>query len=99
MTIAFDLDGTLAHYGGFKGPENIGAPIEPMMTLMRKYIDEGETVVIFTARTKDSWPYIKRWLDKYGFFKIEITNIKRPDMDIFYDDRCRRVEFNTGVLL
>lgn len=29
--IGVDLDGTLAEYDGWKGPDEIGAPVEPMV--------------------------------------------------------------------
>ena len=47
--IAVDLDGTLAHYESGQYPE-IGDPIEPMMVRVHKWLDEGQEVIIFTAR-------------------------------------------------
>lgn len=48
--IGFDLDGTLAKYYGWKGIDNIGAPIKPMIDLMKRMRDEGKVVKIMTAR-------------------------------------------------
>ena len=99
MTIAVDLDGTLAHYDGYKGPQDIGEPIPPMMRRVRQWRKEGQEVIIFTARSKNSWPYIKRWLRRYGLGDMKVTNIKTPEIMEFYDDRAFRVEFNTGKIL
>lgn len=48
--IGVDLDGTLAHYDGWKGPEHIGEPIRPMVERVKRWDAEGHTVKIFTAR-------------------------------------------------
>lgn len=48
--IGFDLDGTLAHYEGWKSVEHIGEPIQPMIDLLKQLLAEGQTVKIFTAR-------------------------------------------------
>ena len=49
MTIAVDLDGTLAFYEGWKGGE-IGPPVPIMVERVKKWLENGESVVIFTAR-------------------------------------------------
>lgn len=46
----FDLDGTLAKYDGWKGLDNIGEPIKPMVDLIKQMQAEGKTVKILTAR-------------------------------------------------
>ena len=46
----FDLDGTLAKYDGWKGIDNIGDPVKPMVDLMKKMRDAGIRVKIVTAR-------------------------------------------------
>lgn len=48
--IGVDLDGTLAHYGEFKGVEHIGAPIPAMLERVKRWLAEGREVRIFTAR-------------------------------------------------
>lgn len=48
--IGVDLDGTLAHYDGFKGPEHIGEPVPAMLERVKQWIEEGREVRIFTAR-------------------------------------------------
>lgn len=48
--IGVDLDGTLAHYDGWKGPEVIGDPVPRMLTRVKDWLAEGREVRIFTAR-------------------------------------------------
>jgi len=52
--IGVDLDGTLAHYEGWRGPEHIGAPIPEMIQRVKAWVAAGHEVRIFTARV---WPY------------------------------------------
>lgn len=48
--IGVDLDGTLARYDGWKGESHIGEPIAPMLDRVKKWLADGVTVKIFTAR-------------------------------------------------
>lgn len=48
--IGVDLDGTLAEYHGYVGPETIGPPIPLMLERVRRWVREGKDVRIFTAR-------------------------------------------------
>jgi hypothetical protein len=52
--IGVDLDGTLAEYGGWKGPTHIGRPIPRMVERVKAWLAEGKDVRIFTAR---AYPY------------------------------------------
>lgn len=65
--IGVDLDGTLAEYHGWKGPGHIGAPIPVMVERVKKWIEEGKEVRIFTAR---AWPI--RTLDNFVGTDAEI---------------------------
>ena len=48
--IGVDLDGTLAMYDGWKGPALIGEPVPEMLFRVKKWLADGHTVKIFTAR-------------------------------------------------
>lgn len=100
-SVAVDLDGTLARDSGWKGPEHIGEPVKPMLDLVKKLLDDGEDVVIFTARVHDgeksTKEHIKQWLKDHDLPDLEITNEKRPDMEKFYDDKAVAVQKNKGV--
>lgn len=102
--IAFDLDGTIAHYEGYdktKGLPRIGDPIPHMIDLVRSYIANGHRVVIFTARacTTNGAADVQNWLKRNGLEGLEVTNIKLPEFHTIYDDRAIQVERNTGVIV
>ena len=48
--IGVDLDGTLAFYDHWRGPEHIGEPIPLMADRVRAWLTQGRDVRIFTAR-------------------------------------------------
>lgn len=53
--IGVDLDGTLARYDGWKGAGHIGEPIAPIVDLVKRALEKGDEVRIFTARC---WPIL-----------------------------------------
>ncbi len=99
--IGVDLDGTLAVYTRGMALKEIGEPVPAMVALVRKMINNGVRVKIFTARAGDETqvPIIHKWLKSNGLPELEITNIKDYDMLRLYDDRCIQVEANTGRLM
>lgn len=44
--IGVDLDGTLAHYDGWKGETHIGKPIPLMLARVKRWLAEGKEVRI-----------------------------------------------------
>jgi hypothetical protein len=50
--IGVDLDGTLAYYDYWRGPEHIGEPIPAMLERVQRWLAEGKDVRIFTARVE-----------------------------------------------
>ncbi len=96
-TIYVDLDGTLAHYDGWKSPEDIGKPIAPMLRRVNAWLLKGHQVKIFTARLPQHWHFVSDWLKEYGLPPLEITNVKGIDGTEFWDDRAVSVECNTGM--
>jgi len=106
--IGFDLDGTLAFYDGWQGVTHIGAPIMPMVDLVRSYLGEScYDVKIFTARVAIEDPNelqevttaIQNWCIEHIGIALPITNRKDFAMVRLYDDRCMQVETNTGKLI
>lgn len=97
--IGVDLDGTLAEYGGWVGPEHIGPPIPSMLARVRRWILEGKEVKIFTARAAipEQVVPVMEWLKKHGLGGLEVTNVKDFGMIELWDDRCVRVITNTGM--
>lgn len=101
--IGCDLDGTLAEYVSWTGHETIGAPIPAMVARVKAWLKEGKDVRIFTARVGDgdqrSRRYIQEWCLTHIGKVLPITCQKDYAMVTLYDDRCVRVETNTGRLL
>ena len=95
--IGVDFDGTLATYDGYKGDDHTGKPIEPMVRMVRKWLHEGKTVKLFTARKPH--PALRRWMKEHLGEVLEITNVKNPGLIAFYDDRAVQVEKNTGRII
>jgi len=99
--IGVDLNGTLAHYTGWKGKDNIGKPIPAMMRRVRRWVAQGIRVKIFTARAylpEQAVP-VRKWLARHGLGKLEVTCTKDLGMIQLWDDRCVTVEQNTGRVI
>ena len=96
--IGVDLDGTLARDLGSTRSDEIGSPIEPMLVRVQKWIAEGRTVKIFTARASSPRQVaaIKEWLASCGLPDLEVTNVKDQRMIELWDDRCVQVTTNLG---
>jgi len=103
--IGVDLDGTLAHYDGWKGEEHIGKPIPAMVDRVKQWLNEGKDVRILTARVahqrgtgsrRRSITAIYNWLEEHIGQKLQLTNSKDHDMIELWDDRAVQVKPNTG---
>lgn len=99
-----DLDGTLAHYEGWRGIEHIGAPIAPMVARVREWLAAGRDVRIFTARVAEPDAterakvvgFIDAWCLEHIGRVLPVTNVKDFAMIELWDDRCVQVFPNTG---
>lgn len=49
-TIAFDFDGVIAKYDGFKGVEHSGDPIPSIVEAIRKLKDLGHSIIVYSTR-------------------------------------------------
>lgn len=104
----FDLDGVLAEYNGWVGPEHIGKPIASMVARIKDLLALGERVKVLTARASfeiypeqaeifaDAWA---TWSTEVFGVVLETTCIKDQGMIILYDDRARQVPKNSGKTL
>lgn len=94
-----DLDGTLAHYGGFLTQgEAIGAPVPKMLQRVKRHLAAGDEVRIFTARASVPAlvPPIEEWCEKHLSVRLPVTNVKDFGMLYLYDDRAIQIRINTG---
>lgn len=103
--IGVDLDGTLAKYDGWKGIDHVGEPVPLMLERVKKFLEDGYTVKIFTARVSISEPdrskvvmVIQDWLEEHGLPRLAVTNVKDFGMIELYDDRAVSVIPNTGKI-
>lgn len=98
--ILVDLDGTLAYYDPDKDydPTHIGAPILPVQDFIKKLLETGITVKIFTARAEDleSIPMIQDWTEKHLGRRLNVVNFKTKDTVAIIDDRAYHVTRNEG---
>ncbi len=101
--IGVDLDGTLAVYNGWEGPEHIGPPVYKMLDRVKKWRAEGYEVRIFTARVSkedeavEARKRIEEWCLLYLGEILPITHMKDYQMMELWDDRCVQVIPNTGM--
>jgi len=101
--IGVDLDGTLAEYHGWKGPEHIGKAIPKMVDRVKQWLEEGKDVRIMTARVApgkgDAEKYrerIEEWVEKTFGRELPVTHEKDREMLELWDDRVVQVVPNTG---
>ena len=100
--IAVDLDGTLAHYDGWKGVGHIGAIIPSVANAILLAKKEGADIWIFTARVSDpkdaeeAGNAIVAYLTENGIPFDGLTAIKHKFFTEFWDDRAIQVIKNTG---
>lgn len=95
--IGVDLDGTLAHYVGWKGENYIGEPIPLMITRVKNWLAQGKQVKIFTARAHyQDRAAINEWCLEHIGQVLEVTATKDFGMVELWDDRAIQVETNTG---
>ena len=88
--IAIDIDGVITL-------EDLGAdfdravPNPEAIRLINKLYDEGNTIVLWTARGKfrhkDVWSITKHQLHNWGV-KYHILNIDKPSYDVIIDDKA-----------
>jgi hypothetical protein len=99
--IGVDLDGTLACVDTLSDISKIGDPVPQMVNLVKKLLQEGHRIKIFTARASDTRQVamIHKWLKHIGLPEFEVTNIKDFEMIRLYDDRAVQVIANTGKLV
>ena len=103
--IGVDLDGTLAKSVAAQTGEEIGAPIHPMVQLVKHWLAHGEDVRIFTARINPNHQKgdavrvrraVEAWCERYLGQILSVTYEKDWDMVLLLDDRARQVEHDTA---
>lgn len=99
-TVAVDLDGCLAHYDEWRGPDHIGPPIPSMVRVCQQLHSRGCLIVVNTCRlnktnnreygvdTEKSLATIRKWLNDHDlpFVAISLDDGK-PFAHAYVDDR------------
>lgn len=105
--VGVDFDGTLATYQGWNGGR-AGQPIPEMVERIKAWLEVGQEVRIVTARVGEQpeagfadaqRAMIEAWCVEHIGTKLAVTAAKDFSMVALYDDRCVRVEPNTGRLM
>jgi hypothetical protein len=99
--VGFDLDGTLARddaEGHFEPPYPLGQPVPEMLQTMRRLMQAGIKVKIFSARAcePENIPAVQDWAERHGLGRLEVTNQKDYNLIRFFDDRAIQVVPNQG---
>lgn len=99
--VGVDLDGTLAVWDDKSTLNRIGKPVPGMLEFVKRMVNNGIRVKIFTARAADpnQVALITKWLKAQDLPPLEITNVKDYGMQTLYDDRAVQVERNTGRII
>lgn len=97
--IGVDLDGTLAESVRDQHDLVIGPAVPLMLRRVRRWIETGRQVKIFTARAADPRQkrVIHQWCEMHGLPNLEITDRKDFGMIALWDDRAVGVLSNLGV--
>lgn len=107
--IGVDLDGTLAHYDGWRGASHIGEPVPAMLQRVREWVQSGAQVVIVTARVnpgdtdesraaaQQARDAITAWTAKWVGRPLLATCSKSYGMLQLWDYRAVGVVRNEGV--
>lgn len=82
-TIAVDFDGVIHTYDKWDGDDPQGVPIPGAREGIRELAKDCN-VIIFTVRRPE---FVKRWLERFGFPALPVTNEKQSRFTIMLDDR------------
>lgn len=107
--IGVDLDGTLAFYDEWRGASHVGEPIPAMIERVKEWLKQGQLVRIVTARVYSTPTSIKHqheaavsmlaiqaWCQENIGEVLPVVCTKDFSMIELWDDRCIKVERNTG---
>lgn len=103
-----DLDGTLAVYESWIGPDHVGEPVMLMVERIKRWLALGRQVKIFTARVNGIeretdgvvhpvFAVIEKFCLEVIGQVLPITCAKDYHMIELWDDRCVQIIPNTGL--
>jgi len=95
LTIAIDLDGTVADYSDVdfdranRHPSEFlkAKPIKGAVGAIRKLHRQGHKIVFYSSRNKNSKPATRKWLKKYSF-PFHHIEMEKLVAHVYIDDRA-----------
>ena len=92
-TYAFDFDGVVTHYAGFRGPEHIDPPNKEVIKAVRMLKEQGHKILIYSTR---GTAFLKSYCRKHNisvdYFNdnpnIRGHNKGKPIAHVYVDDRA-----------
>ena len=92
MKIGIDFDNVLIKHKGVPGEDNNfeEEPVKGALDAVKWLKKQGHEVYVLTARFNTDWVEIERWLIKWKFPDMEITNKKLNGTAVYIDDRAIR---------
>lgn len=95
LTIAIDVDGTVADYSKIdfnkvnNNPNELmkATPIKGALEAVKKLYKQGNTIVFYTSRNKASKKLTEKWLREYGF-PFHHLEIEKFVAHVYIDDRA-----------
>ena len=87
MKILCDFDGVICKRTGIPTKEGLGRPMPGGLDAITLFMELGHKVLIFTSNPKPG--EVKKWLKRYHFPELQVTNIKEP-CHMIIDDRAVR---------
>lgn len=96
MIIAFDLDNTIVENGTEENDFMDAVPIPNMVELVNMLYDDGNEIVIWTARSKPwSQLTVEEWLINDMGLKFHSLYMKKMNYTIYVDDRS--IDWSEGL--
>ena len=93
MKYCFDIDDTLLSY---YGDYNKSTPIQHRIDRVNELYDRGHHIILMTARGqssgKDYTDFTREQVKKFGIKHHELIMNKKPNADVFIDDKGLRVD-------
>jgi len=95
LTVAIDIDGTVADYSEIdfekvdKDCKELmkARPIKGAAESVRKLYEEGHTIVFYTSRNQGSKAITRKWLKKHGF-PFHHIEMEKFVAHVYIDDRA-----------
>lgn len=104
-SFAFDFDGVIAKYEGFKGTDHFGEPNDEIVSTIRELSQLGHKIIVYSTRSNASLEqYCKKHnipVDYYNHNpKVEGENPGKPIAYAYIDDRaiCYRKQSTKELL-